>query len=672
VNFVLPTRHGTAVTLVLSPANDNTPLAEIPLDPFAHRTGHHWHIAVIGLPAAFRYGWRVDGPRGPMHRYDPSITLLDPASTIVSGGGIWGNDCDRNKHPTRRSLYTEVKHYDWESDRLPLTPAEDTILYELHVRGFTRHSSSGIRQPGTYAGLIEKLPYLTGLGVTAIELLPVHEFDECECRFTNPNTGERNLNFWGYNSIAFNSPKASFAISGSTDGQDNEFRDMVKECHAAGVEIILDVVFNHTGEGDETGRTYSFRGLDNSLYYMLADDCSYRNFSGCGNTLNCDHPVVRELIMDCLHYWVSRMNVDGFRFDLASVLGRDRQGHVLDEPPTVESIVEDPLLADTKLIAEPWDAAGLFQVGHFPFGRRWAEWNGHYRDDVRRFWRGDLGTVNAFATRLCGSADLYQTNNRKPTHSINFITCHDGFTLWDLVCYNDKHNEANGENNRDGSDTNWSHNHGVEGPTEDPAINELRERQAKNLLATLFLSQGVPMLMAGDEFLRTQQGNNNAWCQDNEISWVDWSLANKNSGFLRFVRELIRFRKRHPALRRRTFLRGLQEGKSKGHADATWHGEKPSKPNFGYESHAIGLLLDGRQTDRENDCDIFMFFNGGDNDTLVLRPKPPNGGPWRDVVNTALPSPMDIADETAAMIRDQGAGIPILAKSVYVAIANPQ
>jgi isoamylase len=670
VNFVVPTRNGTAVTLVLSPADDNKPFAEIALDPFAHRTGHHWHIAVIGLPAAFRYGWRVDGPSGPLDRYDPSIILLDPASTLVSGAGTWGKDVDRNLHPTRRSLYTEIKRYDWETDRLPLTPPEDSILYEMHVRGFSQHKSSNVRQAGTFAGLIEKLPYLTELGVTALELLPIHEFDECECKFINPQTGKKNLNYWGYNSIAFNSPKASFASSGPADGQADEFRDMVKACHAAGVEVILDVVFNHTGEGDATGRTYSFRGLDNSLYYMLAPDGSYRNFSGTGNTLNCNHPVVRELIMDSLHYWVGRMNVDGFRFDLASVLGRDQQGRVLLEPPTVESIVEDPLLADTKLIAEPWDAAGLFQVGEFPFGRRWAEWNGHYRDDVRRFWRGDPGTVNAFATRLCGSADLYQTNNRKPIHSINFITCHDGFTLWDLVSYNQKHNEANGENNRDGSDANWSSNHGVEGPTNDPAINELRQRQAKNLMATLFLSQGVPMLMAGDEFLRTQHGNNNAWCQDNEISWLDWSLAKENAGFLRFVREMIHFRRRHPALRRRTFLRGVDSDLKLGPADATWHGTEPNKPNFSHDSHAIGLLLDGKQTGREGDCDFFMFFNSGDSDVEVRLPKSHNGGDWRMVINTALPSSEDLLDDTTDKKMKRNTTVQITHKSLVVAITG--
>ena len=364
-----------------------------------------------------------------------------------------------------------------------------------------------------------------------MELLPIHEFDETDCVFINPVNGERNRNFWGYNSIAFAAPKASYASTGVDHGQVGEFREMVRAFHAAGIEVYLDVVFNHTGEGDHRGRTYSFRGLDNLLYYMVGPDGGYLNFSGCGNTVNCNHPVVRQLLMNCLRFWVADMHVDGLRFDLASVMGRDYTGKVLVDPPVVEMIAEEGVLSDTKLIAEPWDAGGLYQVGQFPFGRRWSEWNGHYRDDVRRFWRGDPGMAGLLATRLCGSPDLYGSSGRSPQHSLNFITCHDGFTLWDLVSYNQKHNDANGENNRDGSDANWSWNCGVEGDTTNPAILGLRRRQARNLLATLFLSQGVPMLLAGDEFLRTQQGNNNAWCQDNEVSWLDWSLAVKNSRF---------------------------------------------------------------------------------------------------------------------------------------------
>ena len=433
-------------------------------------------------------------------------------------------------------------------------PREDTILYELHVRGFTVDPSSGVRHPGTYAGLIEKIPYLKELGVTAVELLPIDEFDENDCPFVNPLTGEQLRNFWGYNTIAFGAPKAAYASNPERTAPWEEFRGMVQAFHDAGIEVILDVVFNHTAEGNHKGPTFNFRGLDNRLYYLLDERGRYLNYTGCGNTVNSNHPVVRNLILSCLRNLVAEADVDGFRFDLASVLGRNRRGEVMVEPPVIESISEDALLADTKMIAEPWDAAGVYQVESFPGGARWSVWNGIYRDDVRRFWRGEPGMTSALATRLCGSDDLY--HGRIPLHSINFITCHDGFTLLDLVSYNNKHNEANGEANRDGTDANFSWNCGVEGPTDDPAVLALRHRQARNLIATLMVSQGVPMLLGGDELLRTQQGNNNAWCQDNAVSWVDWTCAETNTDFLRFVRQLTALRLRHPALRRKTFFRG--------------------------------------------------------------------------------------------------------------------
>src|SRR5262245_53734693 len=462
---------------------------------------------------------------------------------------------------------------------------------------------------------------------------------------------------------------------------------MIRAFHAAGLEVILDVVFNHTGEGDHRGRTYSFRGLDNCLYYMLSPDGWYLNFSGCGNTVNCNHPVVRNLLLNCLHFWVSDMHVDGLRFDLASVMGRDYQGHVLMEPPVVEMIAEDGVLADTKLIAEPWDAAGLYQVGGFPYGLRWSEWNGRYRDDVRRFWRGDLGMAGALATSLCGSADLYQSAGRLPRHSINFLTCHDGFTLWDLVSYNTKHNSANGEGNRDGMNDNYSWNCGIEGPTADPRILELRHRRAKNLMATLLLSQGVPMILAGDEFLRTQRGNNNAWCQDNEISWVNWDLSDANADFLRFVRELIGLRKRHPVLRRRRFFAGeFRKGETRtgdwragsinpwvsddttpfppagpvrpgdagladdtrktavpatplapGLADIHWHGVEPFEPDFSYYSHSLAFVLDGRFSSREHDpdyridSDFYVALNAWREPLRFRVPPSPTRRTWRRV-----------------------------------------
>jgi glycogen operon protein len=671
VNFAVLCRHGTAVTLVLYDMEHDEPRLEVPLHPRRNRTGDHWHVLVKGLPTNFRYGWRVDGPAGPTHRFDPSLILLDPAATALSEGAVWGEEPDEEprgrrgdgatkrrsvtssarRAPTlsrkgtrRRSLFFR-RAFDWHEDMPPLTPLEDSVVYELHVRGFTCHPSSGVAaaRAGTFAGLVEKIPYLKWLGVTAVELLPIHEFDECDCPFTNPLTGEPLRNFWGYNSIAFAAPKAAYAASGKDHRQVNEFREMVRAFHGAGIEVILDVVFNHTGEGDDNGRTYCYRGLDNDLYYMLTPDGKYLNFSGCGNTVNCNHPLVRGMIMTCLRYWVADMHVDGLRFDLASVFGRDSRGKLLLEPPIVEEIAEDSVLADTKLIAEPWDAAGLYQLGKFPFGRRWSEWNGRYRDEVRRFWKGEPGLSGSLATRLCGSADLYQPSGRDPRHSINFVTCHDGFTLWDLVSYSRKHNEANGENNRDGWDANYSWNCGIEGPTDDPKINMLRRRQAKNLVATLLLSQGVPMLLAGDEFLRTQRGNNNAYCQDNDISWVNWKLAEENADFQRFVRELIWLRRRHVALRRGTFFRGsTPEG-----PDIIWHGTQPGAPDFSPASRALAFAINGRLSGRGPDRDFYIACSSWDEPLPFRIPLSPSGRRWRRLIDTGQPSPNDIVPEDA-------------------------
>jgi glycogen operon protein len=633
VNFALLCRNGTAVFLVVSSLEGNDILAEIALHPKRNRTGDHWHILVNGLPPAFSYGWRVDGPSEPGHAYNPENILLDPAATALTNAALWGKPNEPNAKSTiRRSVFLR-RSFNWQEDVPLLTPLEDSIIYELHVRGFTWHPSSLVAAPGTFAGLAEKIPYLQALGVTAIELLPIHEFDENDCPFTDPTFGARLRNFWGYNSVAFAAPKAGYAKSAREHGQVTEFREMVRALHAAGIEVFLDVVFNHTGEGDYRGRTYSFRGLDNQLYYMIGPKGEYLNFSGCGNTVNCNNPVVRSLLLNCLRFWVADMHVDGLRFDLASVMGRDSQGNILVEPPVVEMIAEEGVLRECKLIAEPWDAAGLYQVGRFPMGRRWSEWNGQFRDDVRRFWRGDPGMAGPFATRLCGSADLYEASGRQPRHSVNFVTCHDGFTLWDLVSYNQKHNHANGENNRDGTAANFSWNCGVEGSTDNPEILGLRRRQARNLLATLFLSQGVPMMLGGDEFLRTQYGNNNAWCQDNEVSWFDWNLAGRNADFLRFVREMIALRKRHPALRRRRFF-------AKG--EVAWHGTEPFKPDFAPTVRTVALTLDGTKTGREPDRDFYMAFNAWRDAVKFKVPPSPNGKRWRRAIDTALASPLDI------------------------------
>jgi glycogen operon protein len=641
VNFAVLSRHGTAVSLVLYPVEGTEPLAEFQLDRDKNRTGNHWHIKVSGLTMPFRYGWRVDGPRRLGTRFDPTKVLLDPACTALSNSSVWGHSKEPEKDRTSRHSLFVRRPFDWGDDAPPRTPLEDSIIYELHVRGFTCHPASGVAHPGTFTGLVAKIPYLQWLGVTAVELLPIHEFDETDCPFTNPKTKEPLRNFWGYNSIAFAAPKAAYAATGTDHGQVTEFREMVRAFHNAGIEVFLDVVFNHTGEGDDRGRTYSFRGLDNELYYMVSSDGSYLNFSGCGNTVNCNHPVVRHLLMDCLRFWVADMHVDGLRFDLASVFGRDSEGEVLLEPPVVELISEDSVLTDTKLIAEPWDAAGLYQVGQFPYGQRWSEWNGRYRDDVRRFWRGDGGMAGTLATRICGSADLYFASGRKPFHSVNFITCHDGFTLSDLVSYNRKHNEANGEENRDGLDENLSWNSGIEGPTSASKTLELRRRRAKSFIATLLLSQGVPMVLAGDEFLRTQGGNNNAWCQDNEVGWVNWDLAVANKDFHRFVREMIVLRKRHPALRRRDFFEGTGPNKDRT-PDIIWHGIKPLTPDFSETAKSLAFAINGRRTGRENDRDFYVACNGCDVPLIFRIPPSPNSRTWHRIVDTALASPNDI------------------------------
>ena len=679
VNFAVLSRHGTAVSLVVCPPDSTKVLAEIALDPRKNRTGDHWHVRVEGLPPAFSYGWRVDGPKGKRHRFDPTRVLIDPASTMVSGGEVWAGTCEVDPdRTTRRSLVAERPRYDWGDDAPPLTPLEDSVVYEVHVRGFTQSPSSGVMHPGTFKGLAEKLPYLKWLGVTAIELLPVHEFDECDCPFWNPDTGEKLVNFWGYNSIAFGAPKGAYAATAPEFGQVEEFRDLVKAAHAHGIEVWLDVVFNHTGEGDDRGRTYSLRGLDNELAYLMDAEGKYLNFSGCGNTLNCNHPAVRELILACLRYWVGDMHVDGFRFDLASILGRDRNGNVLVEPPVIEQIAEDGVMADTKLVAEPWDAAGLYQVGGFPFGRRWSEWNGQYRDDVRKFWRGDGDQTSRVASRICGSGDIYGPTGRSPRHSVNFVTCHDGFTLWDLVSYAHKHNAANGEDGRDGTTENYSSNGGVEGPTPDAAVHALRLRRAKSMLATLMISQGVPMLLSGDEVLRTQGGNNNAWCQDNDINWLDWTLQQSNAPFLRFARELIWLRRKHPVFRRRQFFfgklgpvyapppapgdgaagedvgrhrAGRQSSRTAPLADIHWHGQAPFEPNFAPQSRHLAFSLDGRFTGRdgepgyEPDADFYFALNAESAETAFVVPPSPTGRGWKRLLDTASESPLDIQPE---------------------------
>jgi isoamylase len=663
INFAVFSKHATLVTLVLFIPGKEDPVAEFPLDPRFNRTGYTWHVFVGGLDPGIEYGYRAE--RQPndhqhIHRFDVSKILIDPYAKALSGGETWGRPVDAPYEHGSRS-WVRQRHclvvdngFDWGFDQPLNIPLADTIIYELHVRGFTQHKSSGVQHRGTYAGLIEKIPYLNALGVTAVELLPVNEFDETENDRMNALTGEPLLNFWGYHSISFFSPKASYAAKNRNGAQVAEFKSMVKAMHSAGIEVILDVVFNHTGEGDERGPTLSFRGLDNAVYYLLDPATgAYHNYSGCGNTLNCNHPVVRDMILDALRYWVTEMHVDGFRFDLASILGRGQDGSVLANPPLLERIAADPVLGNTKLIAEAWDAAGVYQVGAFPAWGRWAEWNGKFRDHVRRFVKSDPGMVSELASRMMGSPDIYQGNGMGAHHSINFVTCHDGFTLADLVSYNEKHNEANGEEGKDGANDNESWNCGWEGPTPTDNRNNnfgisfeqiegLRRRQVRNLATILLLSRGVPMILAGDEMGRTQLGNNNSYCQDNEISWIDWDLAEKNADLLRFFRLLIAFRKSHLSLRHKSFTdRPGEPGFT-----VTWHGITPYKPDWSSESRNIAVQISEKAPeDPSKITDIYISANAYW-DRLVLTLPPLTGKRrWFRALDTGLESPDDISEQ---------------------------
>ncbi len=537
VNFSLYCRSGTLVELLLfDHVEDVKPTRVIPLDPWTNRTYHYWHLFVPDLKPGQIYGYRVQGPFEPPRglRFDPQKLLFDPYGRVVAVpkhyDRIAASKAGDNCATAMKSVVVDVHAYDWEGDVPLKRPSAQTIIYELHVRGFTRHPSSGVAEEarGTYAGLIEKISYLKELGVTAVELLPVFQFDSQDCP-------PRRVNYWGYAPVSFFAPHQAYSSCHDPLGAVDEFRDMVKALHRAGIEVILDVVYNHTAEGKEDGPTFCYRGLENGTYYLLEEDRSrYSNYTGTGNTLNANHPVVRRLIVDSLRYWVEEMHVDGFRFDLASILSRDERGRPRQNPPILWDIESDPVLACTKLIAEAWDAAGLYQVGSF-VGDSWKEWNGRFRDDARDFFRAEAGSVARFADRLIGSPEIYGYEEREPEQTVNFVTCHDGFTLNDLVSYNEKHNEANGEANRDGADDNRSWNCGVEGPTDDPAIERLRNRQVKNFLTVTLLSLGVPMLLMGDEVRRTQGGNNNAYCLDDDTNWFDWTLVRRYADVHRFV-----------------------------------------------------------------------------------------------------------------------------------------
>jgi isoamylase len=648
VNFAIFSRHATGVRLDLfnEPA-DAVPSRSIILNPARNKSGDIWHVWLEGIRPGQLYGFRIAGPYAPHegHRFNPAKLVVDPYAAAIAL--IPGRDFQLARgydpsSPQQDLSLSDVDNaasapkcviphadFDWQGDQPLCRPWTSTVIYELHVRGFTICPSANVRFPGTYRGLIEKIPYLKDLGVTAVELMPVQEFNENECSRANPQSRERLKNYWGYDPIGFFAPKASYASVRKNGAQVLEFKEMIRAFHRQDLEVILDVVFNHTAEADEFGPTICFRGIDNAIYYWLNDDKRfYRDFTGTGQTINAAHPVVRDLILDALRYWVMEMHVDGFRFDLASVLGRDRHGHILADAPLLERIAEDPILRDAKLIAEAWDAAGAYQVGSFSY-RRWAEWNGHFRDDVRRFWRGDNGMVGRFASRICGSSDLYAASGKGPECSINFVTCHDGFTLNDLVSYERKHNEANGENNRDGADENFSANYGVEGESDDPRIESIRCRQIKNFLLTLAIARGVPMLLAGDEFRRSQRGNNNAYCQDNDTSWVDWSLFQRNNEIFRFARGVLALRRAHPVLRREAFYTD---------AEVLWLGTSGDPPDwFDSRQKALACLIRGQEGP-----DLCLMFNAGTEPIDFVLPPPARSGVWRLAVDTAQESPRDL------------------------------
>jgi len=692
VSFAIFSRNATAVTLILfETAAPDSPWKEIPLDKRENKTGNIWHCFVRRLKAGACYLYRAEGPYFPERglRFNPHKTLLDPYAKAITDLSDWefgkclgydpaklGGDLTYSFHDDiayqPRGIVIDDDDFDWQGDKPLNYPLRFSIIYETHVKGLTAHPNSGVKHPGTYRGVIEKIPFFKDLGITSLEFLPVQEFNEKEFVRRNPCTGGQLTNYWGYSTVAFFAPKGSYSSDQTPGGQVREFKEMVRELHKAGIEVILDIVFNHTAEGNEQGPTFSFRGFDNLIYYILNENKRYyQNYSGCGNSMNCNHPVVRTLIMDCLRYWVMEMHVDGFRFDLGSILGRDQHGRLMENPPTLERIAEDPVLNSTKIIAEAWDAGGAYQVGWFP-GGRWAEWNDKFRDNVRRYWRGDPKETRYFATRLAGSSDLYLRDGRKPFHSINFVTSHDGFTIKDLVSYNGKHNKDNGEENHDGNDNNFSYNYGAEGPTLDPVLENIRERQIKNFFATMMISLGTPMILGGDEFGRTQKGNNNAYCQDNEISWHDWSLLEKNKNLYRFVKEMIAFRFRHPGFMRPEFYTG-REGKYNAIPDISWFDEKGHSPNWDEIGYFLALRLDGSRAEimaDRDDNDFYIMINACPCNQAFTMKEAPSKKKWFRVIDTGLSSPNDILPPGSEKEIPSQRTYPVKGRSIAIMISK--
>lgn len=689
VNFSIFSQHATQCVLVLYEKDAPEPLIEIPFRGFFKklerddsdwlelRIGNVFTMTVFDLNyEALEYGFRMDGP-GPrakqgepaIHRFDPEKTLMDPYARAIGGRDVWGAPPDYSQAYQHRARIV-YEDFDWESDRPLEIPVEDLVIYEMHVRGLTRHPSSGVKHPGTFAAIREKIPHLKELGVNCVELMPIFEFNEFENFFYNPD--QRLMNYWGYSTLGFFAPKTGYAATGlMKDGTmiADELKTVIKELHRNGIEVMLDVVFNHTGEGDEHGPVISYKGIDNATYYTLDERGRYRNYSGTGNTLNCNHPVVRNLLLDSVRYWAAEYHIDGFRFDLASILGRDQNGAPLANPPLLETLANDPILGKCKLIAEAWDAGGLYQVGTFPAYGRWAEWNGKYRDTARRFLRSDPNQVGDMALRLTASPDLY--SGRGATASINFVTCHDGFTLMDLVSYNEKHNEANGEQNRDGANDNFSWNCGCEGTTGDWNILKLRRRQMKNAIAMLMVSQGVPMILMGDEVAQTRYGNNNTYCHDSELNWFDWNRLKEQGELFRFVKHCIAFRHAHPALRNRHHLQH-RDYVGSGYADISWHGVRAWQPDWTYDSRTLAFMLCGKHArgGQQPDDYLYIIMNMHWESHNFELPAIPDGRRWHVSVNTMMESPHDIYEPGQEVLISEQRGVVVGERSVVALVGR--
>jgi len=630
VNFTIHSNQATSVELLLFHSEEMEPYGVIKF-PEEYKIGHVYSMIVFDLDIEdLEYAYRIDGPNDPKKGliFDKNKVILDPYAKAVTGQAEWGTPTDYIYHAR-----VVRDNFDWGNCKQPLTPTEDLIIYEMHVRGFTKDESSGVRHPGTFDAIMEKIPYLKELGVTAVELMPIFEFDEMLSR--RDFYGRDLMDYWGYNTVCFFAPNTSYASTREHNHEGDELKTMIKELNENGIEVFLDVVFNHTAEGNEDGPMFSFKGLDNNIYYMLTPEGYYYNFSGCGNTLNCNHPIVQQMIIECLRYWVTNYRVDGFRFDLASILGRNEDGSPMSKPPLLQSLAFDPILGNVKLIAEAWDAGGMYQVGSFPSWNRWMEWNGRYRDDMRAFLKGDNGKAGAAASRITGSPDLYDPEVRGFNASVNFLDCHDGFTLHDLYTYNEKHNEDNDWGGTDGDDHNLSWNCGAEGETTDKEVRRLRDRMIKNAFTCLMTSRGAPMFFMGDEFGNSQGGNNNAYCQDNNISWLNWKDLKTNRKLFEYFKYMIQFRKDHPAIRKH-----LEPAKT-GFPEVSCHGVRPWEPDYSDDSHYMGVMFAGSYNRKKDDDIVYIAVNTFWEELEICLPELPMDKHWHMAVNTFDKEPVN-------------------------------